>query len=152
MRRTTVSNSYNHRRRGNAGLEFAISGTLVISLLLLTFRFGYAFYVYNKLEGTVVAGARYASRLTYDSSTSSPSQAYKTAVENMVVYGNPSGGTQPLIPGLTRSNVALTVTVQNAVPKQTRVSIVNFALNTPTQWNLSGKPFAEFRYMGRFAP
>jgi Flp pilus assembly protein TadG len=140
------------KRRGNATLEFALSALLIMTLLTVTFRFGYSFYTYNKLEGAVAAGARFASRLTYDSATATPSQTYELAVSNLVVYGSPSGGLQPLVPGLSPSNVRLTVNLENGVPKYTRVAIVNFDLSGPQAWRLNGKPFAEFRYMGRFAP
>jgi Flp pilus assembly protein TadG len=142
----------NHRRRGSAAVEFALSSLLIMSVLTVAFPFGYSFYVYNRLEGSVAAGARFASRLTYDSASATPSQTYNTAVTNLVVYGNPAGGTEPVIPGLSSSNVELTVSMENGVPARTRVAIVNFDITSAQTWRLNGKPFAEFRYMGRFAP
>ena len=152
MTKNAARPDINNMRRGNSTIEFALSALLIMSVLTLTFRFGYSFYTYNKLEGAVAAGARFASRLTYDSRTGTPSQAYETAVSNLVVYGNPSGGVQPLVPGLGPENVRLTVNLEDGVPTQARVSIVNFDLTGPQAWRLNGKPFAEFRYMGRFAP
>jgi Flp pilus assembly protein TadG len=142
----------NYGRRGSAAIEFALSAVLILPVLVLTFKFGHSFYTYNKLEGAVVAGARFASRLAYESATSTPPQTYATAVSNLVVYGNPNGGTQPMVPGLSPANVALQVSMVNGVPQRTRVAIVNFGLTGPQAWNLNGKPFAEFRYVGRFAP
>jgi Flp pilus assembly protein TadG len=139
-------------QKGSAVIEFALSSLLILGVLVVAFRFGYSFYVYNKLEGTVAAGARFASRFTYDSSTATPSQSYTRAVANMVVYGDPSGGSQPLVPGLSTTNVQVTVGMEDGVPKQARVAIVNFGLLGFDGWQLNGKPFAQFRYMGRFAP
>jgi Flp pilus assembly protein TadG len=79
------------RERGNAAVEFALSCLLIMTVLVMSVRFGYSLYTYNKLEGLVNAGARYASRLTYDSTTETPSQSFRTAVSNMVVYGNLRG-------------------------------------------------------------
>jgi Flp pilus assembly protein TadG len=148
----TIKRSSKTSTRGSAALEFAVSSMLLMSLVIFTFRFGYSFYAYNKLEAAVAAGARYASRRTYDSATNTPSAAFQTAVANTVVYGDPAGGTQPVVPGLSMDNVQLTVTLDRSVPRQARVSIVDYNLWALTDWRLSGKPFAEFRYMGRFAP
>jgi hypothetical protein len=67
----------------------------------------------------------------------------------MVIYGNPAGGTRPLVPGVSAANVAVAAVMENRVPKRLKVSIVNYGL---TSWTLNGKPYAEFRYMGRYAP
>jgi Flp pilus assembly protein TadG len=137
------------RERGNAVVEFALSSLLIMTVLVMSVRFGYSLYTYNKLEALVSAGARYASRLTYDSTTETPSQSFQTAVSNMVIYGNPAGGTRPLVPGVSAANVAVAAVMENRVPKRLKVSIVNYGL---TSWTLNGKPYAEFRYMGRYAP
>jgi Flp pilus assembly protein TadG len=141
-----------NNQKGNASIEFAVSGSLILGILMLSFKFGYSFYTYNRLEGGVAAGARYASRLTYDSTTSTPSATFREQVTNMVVYGSPAGGTRPLVTGLKPENVLVSMVLQNGVPKVARVSIVNFDLSTSQSTRLNGKPFAEFRYMGRYAP
>jgi hypothetical protein len=120
-------------------------------MLMGGFRFGYGFYAYNVLQGAIAAGARYASLRTYDSATETPSSAFTTAVGNMVVFGNPSGGTTPVLPGLDPSNVRVSVVMNGSVPQEIRVAIVNFDLNALGNWSLDGKPFAQFRYIGRLA-
>jgi Flp pilus assembly protein TadG len=94
-------------RRGTAMLEFAIGSGVLIAAFTGTFQFGYTFLQYNNLENAVVRGARYASVKSYDSATSTPSDAFKTAVKNMVVYGSPTAGTTPVLPGLTVDNLRL---------------------------------------------
>src|SRR5205809_4754360 len=95
-----------HFRRGRAGttmLEFALGSSLFLASFAGTFEFGYTFYQYNTLQTAVSDGARYASLQPYDSSTTSPSSSFLAKVQNMVVYGNPSGGTAPIAPNLATS-------------------------------------------------
>lgn len=150
MRRTTASSK---GRRGNSLVEFALSFGFLFSVFAGVFQFGYAYFIYNTLESAVRAGARYASLRVYDSGTPTPSDAYLTAVRNMVVYGSPDGGVQPVAPGLTPAKVNVTVTFDRNVPKDVTVSIVNYTLNAVlTSYQLNGKPKLTFAYMGRFAP
>src|SRR4051794_8548845 len=93
-------------RRGNAMLEFGLASLVLIPLFLGTFQFGYTFYVYNLLSTQIRAGARYASLRTFRCSNSAGITAFKTAVANMVVYGDPTGtATTVLVPGLTTAGV-----------------------------------------------
>ncbi len=141
------------RERGNAMVEFALSFGLLFSVFSGVFQFGYAFFVYNTLESAVRGGARYASLRVYDSATTAPTSQYSAAVSNMVVYGNPSGGTQPVAPGLTTANVALTVTMDRNVPVKVTVAITSYTINAVVKsFTLTGKPKATFPFMGRFAP
>jgi Flp pilus assembly protein TadG len=139
--------------RGNAMVEFALSFGLLFSVFGGVFQFGYAFYVYNTLESAIRSGARYASLRTYDSATATPSAAFLTAVQNMVVYGNPAGGGQSVALGLTPANVTLTVTMANKVPAAVAVGITNYTINGVVRsFTLKSKPKAAFPYMGRWAP
>lgn len=140
-------------RRGNAMVEFAVAVPLMATAFASCFQFGYYFYIYNRLESAVRAGARYASLRSYDSSTSTPASDFTTAIDNMVVYASPSGGTTPVVPGLSTSNVNLTVTMNNSTPNLMQVSISGYQINGIFgTWTLSSKPVAAFRYSGRFAP
>src|SRR5438270_13895692 len=89
------------RRSGTAVIELALSLPVLVSVFLGTLQFGYSFFIYNELEQSVRAGARYASLRTYASLTATPDAAYTTAVRNAVIYANPAGGTQVVAPGLT---------------------------------------------------
>lgn len=139
--------------RGNAIIEFVLSCGLLFAIFSGVFQFGYAFYLYNVLENAVTAGARYASLRTYDSSSATPSASYLTAVRNVVVYGDPAGGQNPVAPGLDPSAVAVTVSMEAGVPRRVRVAIASYKLDAAIKvFQLTGKPFAEFPYVGRFAP
>jgi Flp pilus assembly protein TadG len=140
-------------RRGSTVVEFALSFSLLFTVLAGVFRFGYFYYLYNSLVSAVRGGARYASLRAYDSDTSVPSTAYLYAVRNMVAYGNPQGGTQPVVPGLTPEKVSVTVTMDRNVPHEVTVAINDWTIDAVvTSINLKGKPKATFPYMGRFAP
>ena len=141
------------RRRGSAIIEFALSFGLLFPLFTGVFQFGYVFYVYNRLENAVRAGARYASLRTYDSVTGNPSDAYLAAVRGMVLYGDPGGAAQPIVPGLAAGNVSVTMTMDRNVPRQVSVAIASFQIDAVfTTIQLTGKPRAAFTYVGRFAP
>jgi Flp pilus assembly protein TadG len=140
-------------RRGNAMLEFAIGSGVLVSVFAGTFQFGYTFYQYNLLKNAVSDGARYASLRTYDSSNSTPSNAFQTAVQNMVVYGDPGGSGNPIAPGLTTSNVNLAVTFTAGVPTAMSVSITGYTIGAVFgTTTLTGKPNVTYAYQGIFAP
>ncbi|MBI1895050.1 MAG: pilus assembly protein [Acidobacteria bacterium] len=140
-------------QRGNAMIELAIASAVILPLFAGTFQFGYALFNYNKLQGAVRAGARYASVRAYDSSTETPSAAFTAAVRNVVVYGSPAGGTQPIVTGLTTDMVNVSATVVSGVPDTVKVSISEIPIDLVfTTIRLTGKPVAKFRYSGRYAP
>lgn len=140
-------------RRGNVMIEFAIGASVMASIFAGTFQFGYTFYQYNLLKNAVSEGARYASLRTYDSSTSTPSDTFKQAVQNMVVYGDPAGGSSPVAPNLTTSNINLNVTFTNGVPTATTVSITGYTIGAVFgSTTLTDKPSVTYAYQGIYAP
>jgi Flp pilus assembly protein TadG len=146
--------AWRRKRQGSVLVELTLSLTFLTGLFLGVWQFGYAFFIYNELEEGVRAGARYASNRTYDSATSTPTAAFLTAVQNVVVYGDPApaSGATPVAPGLTTGNVALTVGF-TSVPTSMTVSISGYTL--PTYFGnatLSGKPTTSFQFVGIFGP
>ena len=79
-------------RKGSVMVEFAIGVGVMLAAFTGTFQFGYTFLQYNNLQNAVARGARYASLVPYDSPNATPSAAFKTAVQNMVLYGKPTAG------------------------------------------------------------
>jgi len=148
------------RERGDALIEFALSFFLIFAVFAGIFQFAYSFYVYNTLVTAVREGARYASIKPYDSTTTTPSNSFLTAVQNMVVYrdANPAQGATPVVAGLQLSNVALVVTGGPTggtltAPTQMTVSITGFAVDAVfSTWNISGKPNCTFPYTGILTP
>jgi Flp pilus assembly protein TadG len=139
-------------RSGNAMMEFAIGSGLMVAAFTGAFQFGYTFLIYNNLENAVSRGARYASLIPYDSATSTPTTAFTTAVQNMVLYGSPTAGTTPVM-GLAASNVNFTVTFTNGVPAKMTVSITGFTINSIfSSTTLTNKPQVSFAYQGVWEP
>jgi len=139
------------RQKGSVFIEFALSFLVLFSIFTGAFEFGYAFYAYNTLVNAVREGARYASLKPYDSASSTPSTAFNTAVQNMVVYANPSppSGSTPILHGLSTSNVNLTVLTNGSAPMQMTVSISSFSLDAVFGTvTLNGNPSVSFPYLG----
>ena len=142
-------------QKGNSLVEFALSITLIVVLFSGAFQFGFAFHTYNQLEAAVRSGARYGSIQVYNSSTTTPSTSFSTAVKNMVVYGTPTvtGSETPIVSGLTTSHVTVTPLFRNNAPVMIQVGITGFPLNAIFQtYNLTNKPNAAFPFLGVYAP
>ena len=143
----------NRGRLGSALLEFGLVFPFIFPLFIGTFQFGYAFFLYNRLHGAVRAGARYASMETYASGTSTPQAGFSSAVKNLVVYGDPAGGTNPVVTGLTTANVELTVLPPgNGPPKSMKVRLINYRLDACFKVFQLNTPVAVFGYVGRYSP
>ena len=95
------------RTRGHVMLELALSAGVMITALAGTFQFGYSFYVYNQLVTAVGNGGRYAAFRNFRAASDADVEKGKTAIRNMVVYGNPTPATQapPVVANLTPENV-----------------------------------------------
>lgn len=95
--------------RGATLVEFAIAATVLLTAMFAVIEFGRALWVHNALSDAARRGARYAAL---------HSAGDVADVKNVVVYGDPAGGSKPTIPNLTTANVTVTYS--------------NFALNTGT--------------------
>ncbi|MBI4909006.1 MAG: pilus assembly protein [Acidobacteria bacterium] len=139
--------------KGNTILEFALGSVVMVAAFLGAFQYGYIFYRYNTIENAVNAGSRYAAMRPYDSTTSTPSTGFSTAVKNMVVYGNPAGGTTPIAPGLSTANVAVTPVFTSGVPTSMKVYITGYTIDAGyASQKLTGKPVATYGYIGIYSP
>lgn len=136
-------------QRGGILIEFALTFPILVAVFSGAFELGYAFFAYNTLVNGVRDGARYASMRPYDSATATPTSAFMTAVQNIVVFGDPAGGTTPILRGLATSNVQLTVLTSGNAPLQVTVSITGFSIGAVFGTiNLNGKPACSFPYLG----
>ncbi len=162
-RRSDSLQDIRRRRGGNVLIEFALGDFVLFSVFTGTFQFGYTFYQYNLLKNAVNNGASYASLRPYDSATCTPSDAFKTAVKNMVVYADPTGtNTKPVVTGLTTSNVNFStvgwsfspcVGQTGGTPVSMTVSISNYTINAVVgSQTFTNKPAATYPYLGIFQP
>ncbi len=94
------------KQRGLAAVEFLISVPLLMIILAGITEFGTALIRYNTLNQMASDGARYAVSEIYGTA-SSDQIADPTAIKNMVLYGDPDGGTTPLIANLTADNIQI---------------------------------------------
>jgi len=140
------------RQKGNALIEFALAFVFLIPIFLGTFQFGLTFFYYNELVNSVRAAARFAGMRNYDSPNSTPSAAYVASVRNVAVYGNPAGGTTPVVPGLNPRNIQVSLTFLNGVPATVRVGVVNFSMNAIVKKITVSKPYSVFPYLGVYMP
>jgi Flp pilus assembly protein TadG len=141
-------------RRGSAMIEFAIGSGVLLAAFTGTFQFGYTFLQYNNLQNAVARGARYASLVPYDSLTATPSTAFQTAVQNVVLYGSPTAGTTPVLPGLTAANVNVVPDFGTlGIPHTMTVSITGYTIDSIFAKSvLTGKPAVTFTYQGVWSP
>jgi Flp pilus assembly protein TadG len=137
-------------RRGNVFIEFGLAFPLLFVFLSGSFELGYGFFLYDRLESMVRTGARYASVIDFDSAQGG--STFRTNVQNMVVYGTPSGGGSPLVLGLTTSKVNVTWQADAAgIPQTIKVAISNYQFRVlGATFLLTNKPFATFIYLGQF--
>jgi Flp pilus assembly protein TadG len=147
------------KRSGMMVLEFALGAGVLMTSFGGVFSYGYAFYRYNELLTAVTTGARYAAMSKWDQVGQTASSAFETRVKNIVVYGNPAGGSTPIIRGFTTANVVLTpitarVGTSNIyTPTHMRVSITNFSVpGLFKSFNFSGKPRVQYPFSGLLAP
>jgi Flp pilus assembly protein TadG len=142
------------REDGNVLVEFTLSVTLLTALFLGVWQFGYSYFIYAGLEQAVRSGARYASLQKYDSITSTPSNSFLSAVQNVVVYGDPSPAQDAasVVPSLSTANVGLTVTFSSGVPRGMNVAIQNYRIPGVFGSLILNKPATWFPYVGTFGP
>ena len=97
-RRLLRLHRFTREEQGLQLVEAAIALPILLLLFAATAEFGLYFYEYTTLAKAARAGSRYLS--------SAPlTDASKTAAQNIVVYGNPTGTGSPILPGLSTTMV-----------------------------------------------
>lgn len=103
--------------RGATLVEFAIGATVFLTAMFAVIEFGRALWTHNALSDAARRGARYAVN----------HQATDVdAVKNIVVYGDPAGGTKPLVDNLTTGNVQVQYSSFGLGAGTVSVSITNY--------------------------
>jgi Flp pilus assembly protein TadG len=103
--------------RGATLVEFAIGATVFLTVMFGVIEFGRALWTHNALSDAARRGARYAVNHPATDAAS---------VRNVVVYGDPAGGTKPLVENLTTSNVQVQYTNFGLAQGTVSVSIVSY--------------------------
>ena len=97
-------------QRGATLVEFAIGATVFITAIFAVLEFGRALWTHNALADAARRGARYAIHQPASSppgvkTTGTNVGPSLTAIRNVAVYGDPAGGTTPMVNDLTPANV-----------------------------------------------
>jgi Flp pilus assembly protein TadG len=133
-------------------MEFALVLPLVLLVAFGITEFGRAYYQYNTLSKAIRDGARYMSSHTYDSTNI-------TNAQNLVVYGQISGGSIPVLPGLTTAMIDVTPSggtppydpIDNT-PQSITVAVNSYPFNSLVpgviSLNVTFSPQVMFRYVG----
>lgn len=108
---------FHSSERGSTLVEYAIALTVFLTAMFAVIEFGRALWVHNALADAARRGARYAT-------LNSSSQV--DAVKNVVVYGDPAGGSQPVVPNLTANNVTVTYSQFGLNKGTVSVSVTNY--------------------------
>jgi len=103
--------------RGSTLVEFAIGATVFLTVMFAVIEFGRALWTHNALADAARRGVRYAVVHT---------AADSAAVKNVVVYGDPAGGSTPLVNNLSTSNVNVTYSGFGLSGGTATVSISNY--------------------------
>ncbi len=143
------------KQGGNVLVEFALASTVLVFLFLGTFQFGYSFYQYNSLVNAVRGAARYASMAKISNMGNGATPAtYSDAVKNMVVYGSPTGGTKPIVYGLTTADVNVTVGYDaKFVPINVTVNVSQFTIDAVVKkFVINSKPSLKMPFTGSYCP
>lgn len=144
-----MKSSRKKSERGNAVLEFALGWSVLWMMFSGVYQVGYAFYVYNVLMTSVSDAAQLGAKLGYD--TANPN-TYKTALKNMVVYGDTTAGTTPIVPGLTTGNVNVTMNPTVGTPQDVTITISSYTINGFfSSYTLNNKPRATMLYYGQIS-
>ena len=90
-----------NNQRGATLVEFSIAATVFLMTMFAVLEFGRALWTHNALTDAARKGARYAAV---------HSAADIDNVKNVVVYGDPAGGTKPIVENLSTTNVQVNYT------------------------------------------
>ncbi len=89
------------RQRGATLVEFSIAAVVFLTAMFAVMEFGRALWTHNALTDAARQGARYAvMHKAIDINN----------VKNVVVFGDPAGGTTPIVENLTTDNVTVDYT------------------------------------------
>jgi Flp pilus assembly protein TadG len=129
MIRTTEKKS---DQKGATLVEFAIGASVFLLALFALIEFGRLLWTHNALADAARRAARYA----VNQPASSPLAGVKTtgqnvgpsvsAIQNVGVYGDPLGGSQPLVNNLTTANLNVQYTDFGLGSGTVAVTVTNY--------------------------
>ncbi|HEX7330919.1 MAG TPA: TadE family protein [Pyrinomonadaceae bacterium] len=113
MLKQTVKNSEN----GIATLEFAVTAAFFLMMIVAVVAGGHFFWTHNAIVESTRRGARYAAGECNPADNNCPGRAdVLTRVQNVVLYGSPIAGTEPLVGNLRREQIVVTYSQTSSTP------------------------------------
>ena len=113
--------NFKQNEKGSTLVEYAIGASVFLMAVFAVLEFGRAVWAHNALTDAARQGARYAV-------LNLPGGASDSNIKNLVVYGKTSGGTKPIVPGLTTANVQISRSGDFSVNSGTAtVKITNYS-------------------------
>lgn len=113
MLKQTSKNS----EKGIATIEFAITAAFFLMMIVAVVASGHFFWTHNAIVESTRRGARYAASQCNPSDNNCPGRdTALERVQNMVLYGTPEAGTEPLVANLQRSQIAVTYSQATSSP------------------------------------
>lgn len=103
--------------RGATLVEYSIALTVFLTSMFGVIEFGRAIWAHNALSDAARRGARYAVLHSAND---------VAQVKNVVVYGDPAGGTKPSVPNLTIGNVTVNYSQFGLNKGTVSVSVTNY--------------------------
>jgi len=109
--------SFNSDERGSTLVEYSIAALVFVTSMFAVMEFGRALWVHNALSDATRRGARYAV-------LNSPANIAQ--VKNVVVYGDPAGGSKSIVPNLSTNDVTVTYSAMAVNTGSATVSINSY--------------------------
>ena len=119
------------RERGSTLVEFAIGATVFLTVMFGVIEFGRALWTHNALADAARRAARYAVNQPAASPAGTKTSGTNvgpsiSAIRNVAVYGDPAGGSKPLVTDLTPENLNIQYTNFGVGSGTVAVTITNY--------------------------
>ena len=117
--------------RGSTLVEFAIGATVFLTVMFGVIEFGRALWTHNALADAARRAARYAVNQPAASPAGTKTSGTNvgpsiSAIRNVAVYGDPAGGSKPLVTDLTPENLNIQYTKFGVGSGTVAVTITNY--------------------------
>ena len=104
-----MKRSSKHSESGIATIEFAVTASFFLFMIVSVVAGGHFFYVHNAIVEATRRGARYAASQCNPSDTSCPTRATALdRIKNMVIYNSETATSDRLVPDLQPANITVT--------------------------------------------
>lgn len=118
-------------QRGATLVEFAIGATVFLTAMFAVIEFGRALWTHNALADAARRAARYAVNQPASNPAGVKTTGMNvgpsvTAIRNVAVYGDPAGGSQPMVGDLTPANLNVQYTDFGVGQGTVAVTVTNY--------------------------